>query len=131
MLSLPDRASILSALDLPLEPQLHELLAAHVRTMLEDPSLGLIDMTHILVVERGDSVEAIKGEVGFSPLVCPYDGARFGSLGFHPFWDWLKGHGRWFEMIVTVGNSGFAYILLIGADHPDLLTLCRAFAAHD
>lgn len=132
MHSFHDRASILGALDLPLESQLHELLKGHIQSMLEEPSLGLLDMTHILVVEPGDRGCSIQAEVGFSPLVSPYDEAPFGSPAFHPFWDWLKGHGRWFEMILTVGNSGFAYIVFIenaaGAD-AELLALCKTYAA--
>ncbi len=47
-----------------------------------------------------------------------------------PF-DYIEDHGGWFELIVTVGNDGFAFILFVrnrdGVD-PELLAMCRAHA---
>jgi hypothetical protein len=94
---------------------------------------GLLDLTHILVIEPGDTEQAIVDAIGFSPLVSPLDGWRYGSNNFHPYWDgpvWR--HDGWFELIVTVGNDGFAFILLIADEPgmlPELLDLCREFAA--
>jgi len=62
------------------------------------------------------------------------DGARFGSTDFRPHHDWLEDHGGWFELIFTVGNSGFAFVLFVeaadGAD-PELLALCRTYAGEE
>ncbi len=47
-----------------------------------------------------------------------------------PF-DYIEDHGGWFELIVTVGNDGFAFVLFVrdceGVD-PELLAMCRAHA---
>jgi hypothetical protein len=88
-------------------------------------------MTHLLVVEPGDTEEAIKEEIGISPVVNPFDGERFGSEAFHPCWDRLQDHGGAFEMTIAVGNDGFAFVLFIqdreGVE-PVLLDLCRTYA---
>ena len=45
-------------------------------------------------------------------------------------WGWLAALDGWFELIVTVGDSGFAYVLLIeDADGtlPELLAMCRRY----
>lgn len=124
MLHFYDRATMADALTLPLEPQLKALLAGRITGLRED----LIDWTEYLVVEPGDTEADIIRHVGFSPLVEPIDGARFGEPGFYPHWDWLVDHGGWFEMVVTFG-SAFAYILLIGGVRgDDLEALCRRHA---
>jgi len=87
----------------------------------------LLDLTHIVVVQDGDTEEALKAELGFSPLMHPIDGTRFGQAGFHPYWDWLADLGGWHEMIISIGNSGFAVIVLIERDSGAVSDMCGQF----
>ena len=129
MLPLYSRALVEHALTPPIDPELHGLLTAG---LAHTDAKDLTDLTHYLVVEPDDTEADIVAEIGLSPLVNPFDGAHFPSRGFHPFWDALKQHDRWFELIICIGNGGFAVVLLIqdadGAD-PRLLQLCRTYAA--
>lgn len=113
MLHFYDRATMALALTLDLEPRLHTLLEDRVGKLSED----LRDYTEILIVEAGDTEEDVLRAIGFSPLMEPIDGTRFGEPGFQPGWDWLKEHDGWFEMIVTFGST-FAYVLLIDTQNP-------------
>ncbi len=128
MIHLYDRATMVHALTLDLDPQLHRLLSDRIGALGEE----LTDYTEYLIVEPGDTEADIVRNVGFSPLVEPIDGVRYGESGFHPWWDWLTDHGGWFEMIVTFGST-FASILLIkdakGVDSA-LLALCRRYSNH-
>jgi len=51
--------------------------------------------------------------------------------GFVLPFDYAEDHGGYFELIVTVGNDGFAFVLFVrdrdGVD-PELLSMCRAYA---
>jgi hypothetical protein len=129
MLSFHDSASVAAAPGAVSDPALARLLSKRVRLWA---SGGVLGMTHLLVVEPGDTEAAIVEEVGFSPLVNPIDGERFPSPFFEPHWDWLQAHEGWTELILTVGNSGFAYVVWIGnsaGTDSELLALCRAHAA--
>ena len=131
MLSLHDRASMAAAMGQPIEPALRTLLEARLDQAAE---ADLVDLTHILVIQPGDTEEQIRAEIGFSPFVEPLDGVRFGTAGFYPHWAWLQDLGGWYEMIVTVGDSGFAFILLIEKAVgvlPELLSMCAHYAAAD
>jgi len=108
MLHLYDRATMAHALTLDLEPRLHALLSERIAALSDD----LIDYTEYLVVEPGDTEADIIRHVGFSPLIEPIDGIRFGQSGFRPHWDLMVDRGGWFELIETFG-SAFAYVLLI------------------
>jgi hypothetical protein len=126
MLHLYDRATMAHALTLDLNPNLLTLL----KDRISAPGAELIDWTEYLVVEPGDTEADIIRHIGFTPLVEPIDGKRFGEPGFHAYWDWLTDHGGWFEMIVTFGST-FACVLFIeDADRvfPDLLVLCRNYS---
>jgi hypothetical protein len=127
MLSLPDPASVELALAGHLPERLRELLkASHLAAVAS----GLVDLTHYIVVEAGDSEDDLLREAGLSPLINPIDGARFGTDSFQPWWDWFSAHDGWFEMIITIGNSGFALILLIEncvSPMTPILSLCYQF----
>ena len=125
MLHLYDRATMAHALMLDLDPKLRALLATRIADLVT-PDGDLTDWTEYLIVEPDDTEEDIVRTIGFSPLVEPIAGARFGSPGFEPHWDWLSDHGGWFELIETFGSS-FAYVLLI-KDGPGMLSaLCRTY----
>ncbi len=108
------------------DPQLKNLLNDRVRDW---NALGVLAMTHLVLVEVGDTDQSIIEELAFSPLINPLDGKRHGTEGFVQPFDLIEDHGGWFELIVTVGNDGFAFVLFVrdreGVD-PELLTMCRA-----
>jgi len=118
MRDLPNMTALKAVLDQPLDERLKQLLADRLSDTLH---CGLHDYTHVLVVEATDTEAAIVQAIGFSPLDTRIDGMRF-CLDC----DWLEFHDGWWELLYTVGNEGFAYILLV-EDHPDqsLARLCR------
>ncbi len=129
MLHLHDRATMAHALTLDLDPRLHSLLSkriAALRTTYGD----LTDFTEFLIVEADDTEDDIVRNIGFSPLIEPITGARYGESGFEPGWEYLADRGGWFEMIVTFGST-FAYVLFIADDDSacsELTALCWNFA---
>lgn len=124
MISIYDEATYRSAL-------LHRAAEHIKRHWLHAVTHGLQLLTYILLIEHGDTEKEVVAAIGFTPLQNPLTGLPIEHNDFEPHWSWLQGHGQWLEMIVTVGDSGFAYILLIergwntapdaicdGSDHP-------------
>jgi hypothetical protein len=131
MLAFHDRVSIEDALQSSLDCRLRVLIADCIKQDIRPVTYDLIDYTSIVIARPGDTERTIRRELGFSPLVNVFDGTRFGTAEFIPLWDVLHDHGGWFELIFTVGNDGFAFVLFvqdaIGVDS-DLLALCRTYA---
>jgi len=128
MQSFDNAAAIAEAPRIVTDPQLKNLLTDRVEDWT---ALGVLAMTHLVIIEVGDTDESIIEELAFSPLINPLDGLRFGTDGFVLPFDYVEDHGGWFELIVTVGNDGFAFVLFVrnreGVD-PELLGMCRAHA---
>ena len=105
------------------DPNLRSLVQGHLTTAKEN---GLQDLTCIAVVEPHDSEAATVRELGFSPLANPLSETRFGDPDFTPAWDWLEVHRGWYELIFTVGDDGFAYIIFVpsAAQESDLIRMC-------
>jgi hypothetical protein len=129
MITIYDSASMAQVMTRALDPHLRAILERRFASLMT-PYGNLIDWTEFLIVEPGDSEDDIQREVGFSPLVEPIDGARFGSKGFHPFCDHLSDHDGWFELTISFGST-FAYVLFVqDADGviPELRCLCRKYS---
>lgn len=125
MIDLPDLDAILAALHTPLQPDLHDLIASRLQDAF---ACDLADLTHILVIHAGDNEAQIIDAIGFSPLVSRMDGHRL-----QPDWDYIEQHLGWWELIYTVGDSGFAFLVFVERTDgviPELLALCDAGANH-
>ena len=119
MINLPTIDRILAILDQPLEEILKGLLQDQLSDCLH---CGLQDYTHVLVVEAEDTEQQIVEAIGFSPLKT-----RIDNLPNFPDWDWCERHPGWWELLYTVGDDGFAYILLVeDAEKSPLAKLCRS-----
>lgn len=119
MIDMSDLDAILAALSTPLQPDLHELIASRLQDAF---ACDLANLTHILVIQPGDTEEQIIDAIGFSPLVSRMDGNRL-----QPDWDYLEQHPGWWELIYTVGDSGFAFLVFVQRATgvlPELLDLC-------
>ena len=106
---------------------LQSLVHGHLVTAKEN---GLESLTCIAVVEAEDTEEDFVEALGFSPLYNLLSEARYGDPDFRPSWDWLEIHSCWFELIYTVGDDGFAYLVFFSPeDGPEwLVALCCAQA---
>lgn len=117
MIDLPDMEAVRAALHQPLKPALKALLADR---LADTERCGLEHLTHILVIEADDREDSIVEAVGFSPLASRIDGNRD-----QPDWDWLERHDGWWELVYTVGDSGYAFILLIEDADTLFAQLCQ------
>lgn len=125
---LSDLDAIARAAELDLSPRLHELLRARIAALGEE----LLATTTILLVGPGDSERDIVEALGYSPLVEPFEGIRFGEPGFHPGgFDFIVDHGGAYEISISFGSSAADLILVEDADgvDPALLALCRNYSA--
>ncbi len=129
MLSFHTAAAIAAApMTASIDPALKQILTERVR---EWTAAGLLGLTHLIVVQPGDTERDIVDAIGWSPLTDALDGKRFGDEGFEPHFEWLSDVGGHFELIRTVGNDGFAFHVFIpdrAGVAPELLALCHSFA---
>ncbi len=123
MLSLNDRDAVTAALtDTSLDPELRALIGLRVWQVDTDRRRPLGEILQLVVVQPGDTSEAIHEAVGFP--IC-WDQAE------QPGWEWFNDHGSWFELAYVLNDDGFGVLVFL-ADHPDvndtLLFNCRGVA---
>jgi hypothetical protein len=129
MLSYKEAAAIAAAPAIaPVDAHLKRLLAERVHDWA---ATDLLDLTHLIIVQGGDTEQDLLAAAGYSPLANPLDGRRFGDPEFTPSFDWLQVHDGWTEIIETVSNDGFAFVLFVEHNertNPELELLCRRYA---
>jgi hypothetical protein len=111
------------------DPKLQNLLCDRIKDWAE---AGLMNLTHLALIEVGDTEASIMEALGFSPLANPLDGKRYGTNGFVLPFDMLMDHDGYFELIMTVGNDGFSFVLFVrdrDGVEPQLRAMCRAYAS--
>ena len=107
MIEIYDDATLELAMALPLKPQQREAICRIVSNARRS---SLWHLTCILVIEDNDADGDFEATLGFLP--------RFGPLGgegaaTEAYWAWRDDYGENIELLVTAGDSGFAWYLLM------------------
>jgi len=126
MLTITDVGSLSRALSTSIDRRLKRLLIKRRDQLGGD----IRDKARFVIVQPGDSIQALEAELSFSVFQNSGDGTRFGDPGFTPGWEWIEDHGHCFELVFILTDDGFAHVVLVenaqGVD-PQLLTLCRLY----
>lgn len=127
MLVINDQTSLECALSTPIDDALKRLIWKRVCQLGSAP----FEIAHFIVVQPGDSLDAVTEALGFSPLQNPVDGCVWPDPDFTPGWEWIENHGIAFEAVWIFDDSGFGRVLLIEASEgqdTQLLQLCGQYA---
>ena len=89
------------------------------------------DLVYFVVVEGGDSIEAIDVALGFPVLANRFDGVAFVDPGFLPSWEVLAEHSGWYELVYVLSDDGAGVAVFISKDAgvpAELVAMCRKYA---
>ena len=113
---LRDRKSIASVPDL----HLRSLIERCVASLSDFDDCDLAELVTFIVVEPGDSLQAIDAALGFPILSRPFE--------------LLADHIDWYEMVFVLSDDGFGVEVFISKARevdPRLLALCAAHLEAD
>lgn len=132
MQTIYDSAEMAHLLSGPIDPALNSILQERLALLYPEFSdWDLSDLAHFIVVEPGDSIEAIEQELTFSPLVC-FEGYRYPDQRFTTgLWEFCIDRNGYFDLTFCRSDAGLANCLLVPDRddiEPTLLELCRLYA---
>ena len=117
------------------DPYIHELVSLRWSQILAGEPSDYDRHGYMVVVEPGDTVEALEQEIGLPILHGLFDDAPFGDDDFTPCFDILEEHTdgkrRIYEMVFISNDDGFATTVFVPDSEgipADLLAMCRSFA---
>ena len=107
--------------------RIEERMACMAQDEPFDPALH----GQIVVVETGDSLDALSCAVGFDILFNSISGCRFGDPGFEPTFEVLEESSAYYELVFVLGDGDYGIVIFIhkGVEiDPVLLAYCQMYA---
>ena len=89
------------------------------------------ELGYFLVVETGDTLEAINAQLGFDILCNRMTCVRYDHADFAPSFELIEELPSCYDMVVIYSDDGFGVELLITKEEvidPDLLAMCQRYA---
>ena len=86
---------------------------------------------YMIVVEPGDSVDALEKETSCPILRNRNNDVRFGDPAYAPSFEFVAEHSGCYEMVFVLDDSGFGvdfFITKTGGIDAELLALCARYA---
>ena len=132
MITIYDSAAMAHILSAPLDPDLRAILDGRLALLYPEFSdWDLADLAHFIIVEPGDSIDAIERELAINPLVNIVDNVRYPDPAFEPSFEFCIARKGYFDLTFALCDSGLANCLLVPDRddiEPTLLALCRSYA---
>jgi hypothetical protein len=89
------------------------------------------ELGYFLVIEPGDSIDAISAQVSYNILVNRFTGIRWDQPGFAPSFEFVEEFPACYEMVFILDDSGYGIDIFISKGTgvvPDLLAMCQRYA---
>ena len=89
------------------------------------------EVGYFLVVEPGDTLEAIAGQLGFVPTINRLTGKRYDDAQFSPHFESVLDYGYCWEVTYIISDSGYGVVLFVpkvDGMPPELCDMCQMFA---
>ncbi|MBP3982746.1 hypothetical protein J8G26_18980 [Acidovorax sp. JG5] len=103
------------------EKRLNELVA------VDSPDLSTL--LRIIVVNEGDTTNAVEDQLGFTILHNRWNGQAPEAKDFTPSWDVLEEHTHWYELTFVISDDGFGIVVFVPKSNCDaLVALCDRYA---
>ena len=111
-------------------PAIRELVQQRIKD-LGGESFDSNELGYFLVVEAGDTIEAIQAHVGFNILKNRFTGIGFDATGFTPSFEFIEEFLACYDMVFVLDDTGIGVEIFVpkeaGIDS-DLTAMCRMFA---
>ena len=119
-----------STIDQISNPAIRELVQQRIND-LGGEAFDSNELGYFLVVEAGDSIEAIRATVGFDILHNRFTGIRFNAAGFTPSFEFIEEFPACYDIVFVLDDTGIGVEIFVAKEEgidPDLIAMCRMYA---
>ena len=86
---------------------------------------------YFLVIEQGDTLDAVNTQLGFSILANRFTGIAYSDTGFTPSFEFVEEFATCYDMVFILSDDGFGIEVFVEKAEgvpPDLRIMCRVHA---
>lgn len=112
------------------DPAIRQLVTHRIND-LGGEAFDSAELGYFLVVESGDTLEALETQLGFSIVANRLTGIRYDQAGFTPSFELVEEFPSSYDMVFIISDDGFGVEVFVPKAEgvpPDLLVMCRTFA---
>ncbi len=95
------------------DPDIRRLVEQRFREVCAGEPYDYDSHGYMIVVEPGDTVEALEKEAGVPILGSLFDDARFGDQDYAPSFEAMDEHPSCYEMVFILNDEGFGIEIFI------------------
>ena len=114
------------------DPGIRHLVEQRFAEVFSEEAYDADQHGHMIVVESGDSVEALEKESGCAILYEPFDDTPYGHVDFTPSFEALEDHSYAYEMLFISNDNGFGITIFVPRNKEGidacLLAMCAQYA---
>ncbi len=109
---------------------MRSLIDQRIAMLSEDEPYDPAVNGYFIVIEAGDSLDALDAQLGFSILSNRFDGTLYGHPDFSPCFELLEEHASCYEMVFVLSDDGYGVEVFIPKEGAPaaLLALCQRYA---
>ena len=114
-------------------PQIRELVQQRI-TDLVGGDIGAWEFGFFLIVEPGDTLDALTEQLGFDILCNRFDGIRYDQPGFTPSFELIEEFPFCYDIVFVLSDDGYGveiFIEKVAGIDPDLLGMCQRHALQE
>lgn len=115
------------------DPELRAIVEKTIRGLSPDGPYDPDELGYFLIVQPGDSLDTLSGQIGFPIMVNRFSGIEFGHAGFTPSFELVDEHAGYYDMVFIISDSGYGIEVFIpktaGVD-AELLAMCQKYAVN-
>ena len=112
------------------DPAMRQLVTQRIND-LGGEAFDSAELGYFLVVEIGDTLEALETQLGFSILANRFTGIRYDQADFTPSFEFIEDFSGCYDMVFILSDDGSGVEVFVPKAEvgpPDLLVMCRTFA---
>lgn len=113
------------------DPEIRNLVEQLFIEICDDEPYDYDRHGYMIIVEAGDTVEALEEVTGCHILHDPSTGTRFGDSGFRPSFEFVEEYVCCYRADFTLNDDGFGVAILVPkveGINGELLQLCAHYA---
>ena len=99
--------------------------------VLGGDAFNAAELGYFLVVESGDTIEAITAQIGFDILCNRFTGTRYDQTGFTPSFEFVEEFPACYDMVFILSDDGYGVEVFVQKTKGvqlDLLAMCQRYA---
>jgi hypothetical protein len=111
-------------------PELRQRIEATIRALSEDSPYDPDVLGNFLVVEPGDTLEALSAQLGFNIMANRWDHIKFGEPGFTPSFEFVESFAGWYDMVFVISDDGYGIELFVPKAQgvpSELIAMCSGY----